>query len=371
MTDPRKLPHIDAMRAIAILMVVAVHCGQYVSASAPVARVFAYGQMGVQLFFVASALTLCLSAEARRDESHPLLRFYARRFFRIAPAYYAGIVFYAIWTAWASNHQIGPYPNADQYTAGNMLANALFVHGFYPPANNSIVPGGWSIGAEVAFYVVFPLLFKVMGAMKNRSYALLASIGLSLAAAPLIEATTALRLSNGSFLYFNIITQIPVFVVGMTYYWESQRGRVWKYPVLPSAFFLAAAVVLWEMNQFVLVPFFFALSFVGLAEMLKEAPQHLLTCLRPIGKYSFSMYLAHFAVLNALSFLIDRKWGLQAHIGGDATLLVFYIATAAFTFAIAKAMYVLLERPMIELGARILDRMDSAPSVPSAASRSN
>ncbi|WP_433867116.1 acyltransferase family protein [Ralstonia wenshanensis] len=362
MNGTQKFAYIDAMRGIAILMVIAVHCGQYVRGAGLIAKITDYCQMGVQLFFVASALTLCLSAVARREESRPLLKFYIRRFFRIAPAYYVGIAFYTLWTISVSEYQVGPYPNPDNYTPINILANALFLHGLYPPANNTIVPGGWSIAAEMLFYAFFPFLFRAMERMKNRHYAALAAIGAGAAVVPLIHAATGLPVFNGSFLYFSIAVQISVFIIGMVYFWETQSGRALKHPSLCFAIFLAVAIALWETGQVTLMPAFFAVSFVCLAESLRAAPMALLRWLRPIGKFSFSMYLCHFAVFNSLSYLINRKIGLQATIGTNTTLLVFYLTTVAITFVIASCMYRMVERPMIALGAKIVDRMDKPAS---------
>src|SRR5690348_13706360 len=89
-----KFDYIDAMRGIAILLVILVHSAFDLAIKGPAGRIGAMGQFGVQMFFVASALTLCLSWEARRDEPHPMKSFLIRRFFRIAPMYYFGIAFY-------------------------------------------------------------------------------------------------------------------------------------------------------------------------------------------------------------------------------------------------------------------------------------
>lgn len=62
-------------RGLAILAVILVHTSQKVDIGAGrLALLAAYGQMGVQLFFVASAFTLCNSWQAREAESQPLLK---------------------------------------------------------------------------------------------------------------------------------------------------------------------------------------------------------------------------------------------------------------------------------------------------------
>ena len=59
----QKLDYIDIARGIAILMVMLVHTSQAVNGvSQLVGDIDRYGQMGVQLFFVASAYTLCFSS---------------------------------------------------------------------------------------------------------------------------------------------------------------------------------------------------------------------------------------------------------------------------------------------------------------------
>ena len=50
------------------------------------------GKYGVQLFFIASAFTLFLSRHRRSEVGNK--NFFIRRFFRIAPMYYLGIILY-------------------------------------------------------------------------------------------------------------------------------------------------------------------------------------------------------------------------------------------------------------------------------------
>ncbi len=161
-----KLDYIDIARGIAILMVMLVHTSQAVNGvSQLVGDIDRYGQMGVQLFFVASAYTLCFSSVKRSDESQPLVSFLIRRFFRIAPLYYVAIVAYFL--AESNMHILALIKlPCSLYNFETIAANILFIHGFVLSANNNIVPGGWSIGTEMAFYLLFPILF----ALFNRAY---------------------------------------------------------------------------------------------------------------------------------------------------------------------------------------------------------
>lgn len=92
------LKYIDALRGIAILGVMLVHSSFAVGAASSAARwLMTEGAYGVQLFYIASALTLCISWHARKAaESRPIRNFFIRRFFRIAPMFWIAIVAYCL-----------------------------------------------------------------------------------------------------------------------------------------------------------------------------------------------------------------------------------------------------------------------------------
>ena len=95
-----KFKYIDALRGLAIFLVMIVHTSQYgeKSHNEIFNSFFKFGAKGVQLFFLASAFILFLSYNYRISKQYKnLLRdFYIRRFFRIAPMYYIGIIFFSL-----------------------------------------------------------------------------------------------------------------------------------------------------------------------------------------------------------------------------------------------------------------------------------
>src|SRR4051812_21304434 len=152
-TGKPKLLYIDCLRGYAILMVIATHVTYAVpELPYPVHRLTTFGWFGVQLFFLASCLTLMMSSDFERSKTGSMNvgNFFIRRFLRIAPMYYLAGLFY--W--FASPH------------AGANLAQAIsaitFTNAWGPaimPTSGGwqLVPGGWSIGVEFTFYFVFPL----------------------------------------------------------------------------------------------------------------------------------------------------------------------------------------------------------------------
>jgi peptidoglycan/LPS O-acetylase OafA/YrhL len=358
-----KFKYIDAIRGVAILMVILVHTAQKVSGLDSFTKFFTgYGALGVQLFFVASAYTLCISAETRKNESQPLVKYAIRRFFRIAPLYYLGIIgffFLALTTAYFSNGRISI---PEHYTLLNIISNVLFVHGFYPPANNNIVPGGWSIGTEMAFYVVFPMLFalasKYWGSIRNVILGVLIGFLFSQITL-LILASNGISVSN-DFVYCNLINQIPVFILGIAYYfWSTLKNQRfnWKMDVL--AFVVLSGVSLYFRKLSIeipyllsCIPFISGLSFLFLMELFRKLDILNSNILVRIGKVSYSMYIIHFIFAWLMTSLIAPLF--NKILISEVTLLLLYPTVVASTFYLATLSEKHIEKPFIDLGRSII-----------------
>jgi peptidoglycan/LPS O-acetylase OafA/YrhL len=151
--EPRRFAYIDALRGYAILMVIAVHASLFYNLPPTQLALAALGARGVQLFFVASAMTLFMSWHSRNDGAKA---FYIRRFFRIAPMYYLCLPIFLYFDGF------GPTIYApDGLSIRHILMALTFTHGFMPDTLNSVVPGSWSIADEMIFYAIFPLLIAI------------------------------------------------------------------------------------------------------------------------------------------------------------------------------------------------------------------
>ena len=354
---------IDVLRAIAILMVIAVHTSHGLKGTDSFLKsAFGLGGFGVQLFFIASAMTLCMSMQRNYRAKNTLYYYCIRRFFRIAPLYYIGIVVYFFWS-FAKNYTLtGALAPLPQYVPANILANLFFVHGFIPAANNNIVPGGWSIGTEVAFYVIFPLLFSAFHLeRKRRSVVLFASllVGSEFLLLRLVEQLSATRINNNEFLYFNIVSQLQVFVLGMLGFRFLDDLR--RVPAL--ALLTALVPVLWLAVFFWSCPFgdsrFLALTTLATAFMLMAALisriQQAPVVIKTIGQRSFSMYITHFIFMN----MIDHGFNNTIHLLVDhpnIKAVVHFFTAVTLTYITAGLSKRYIEDPFVSLGNRIILR---------------
>ncbi len=147
-----RIPSLDGLRAVSILLVIGLHSLQTYVLFHPVSRMwFALfnGGFGVFVFFEISGflITLLLLAEHRKRGSISLGGFYVRRFFRIFPPLYLYIAVIVglglagrLVVRWA-----------------DVVSSALFFHNFYG-RGTWWLEHLWSISVEEQFYLVWPFV---------------------------------------------------------------------------------------------------------------------------------------------------------------------------------------------------------------------
>lgn len=344
-------------------MVIFVHNSQTVNGlSAPVKSISEYGQIGVQLFFVASAYTLCFSQTKRVQEKYQLRSFFLRRFFRIAPLYYFAIFWYFLTNPF--NNILKIINITPHYDFFNVLVNVFFLHGFVPFANNNIVPGGWSIGTEMAFYGLFPILFTLFSWAHKKwgmlpLYGLIvASILLNLTAQMLIGRFLSNELVHDPFIYRNLINQLPVFLIGMSTFFYHQNDHHLPIPIVVQAVLFTAITLALEQlfnDQqpwlLVIVTVFSGISFALLLNIFREL-KYSNKILEEIGKVSYSMYIFHFGFVWYL--VPGLKMNLEGFIEPHFLLVLSFILAVVSTFWVAKLSYRYIESPGILLGKYLI-----------------
>ncbi len=138
-------------------------------------------KMAVDVFMIISGY-LMMHQTCRRIEKEPMTihtnwyKFWIRRFFRIAPAYYLSLVlavvlgnlfldgYYQLQNMnlekW-SNTTIYD-PSKIEYTISNIFLHLTFLFGLDPQASFSTFLPDWSLSLEMQFYFIFPFLFLLL-----------------------------------------------------------------------------------------------------------------------------------------------------------------------------------------------------------------
>lgn len=99
MTTRPKLEGANVVRFIAAMMIVMFHVALMPKLAMPDELKFItnFGGFGVPLFYMLSAFALCYGYSGKLDSADQIRRFYNRRFWRIAPLFYAMMAYYALY----------------------------------------------------------------------------------------------------------------------------------------------------------------------------------------------------------------------------------------------------------------------------------
>lgn len=360
-----KYDFIDALRGLAILGVILVHATQYVvPESAALRALVPNGARGVQLFYIASALTLCMSWEFRRaHEASAVRNFYLRRVFRIAPMFYVAILFY-VWL----------YGFSPRYWAPNgvewwfVALTAAFLHGFHPETITSVVPGGWSIAVEMTFYAILPILVTKLKTTRSRVFFLVFTLALYAISRTLFTwALSPAYPANQQYLvrefcYLNFFGQLPVFSIGLlTYFVFNAQETVRRRALVigGAAVMLVGLIAVLSgfsslLGNHIFSGFVFAVFALALARYRFQIFVN--PVVTALGRWSFSMYLTHFAVLEVAS-----RAGIVSLIPQeDVASLLFYIAVVVVTAFISLVFYKFVERRGVALGEKIITRLEDS-----------
>jgi peptidoglycan/LPS O-acetylase OafA/YrhL len=206
----RRLDFVDGLRGLAALYIVVYHMTLVPNPHLEVPHwsqaVVLNGGSAVALFFVVSAFSLCHTMKKRLGQPDAVQDFYIRRFFRIAPLFYLMLLF----TGVRDILYFGVWHNAWDWAK-----SVLFVFNFFPGSEEGIVWASWTIGVEMVFYLVFPILFERFRTIPSLIALVFAAL---LWAVIFHEFVLNLPISDAvqaKFFTISFFRHLPVFIIGM------------------------------------------------------------------------------------------------------------------------------------------------------------
>jgi peptidoglycan/LPS O-acetylase OafA/YrhL len=300
---------------------------------------------------------------SERKEDHYIRNFYIRRYFRIAPLYYLGIFIYLIVANVPALNLGGPLAHEKAYTPINVLLNVFFVHGFFQKAYNSIVPGGWSIGSEMLFYLAFPLIFAFYTKIKNAKLLYFLPIVALLVANVymyVIYMVVKDKVYTIHFFYAFIINQLPIFLVGISYFFLEKFGKIKISASLSAIAFLAIFSISYVLtiptkHNITLPIFIAAISFSFLFNFFKQKNFELYI-LHRIGQLSFSIYIFHFLFAYPVAYKISQL--LADSLNPYLIFTIKFIMALVFSVIVAIASEKFIEKPGIKIGKNLIKRLN-------------
>lgn len=353
----QRIDELDWLRGLMALSILAYHTalsvntGWSVDASGLLGRLGIYG---VSVFFVLSGLSMAHVYGHMRG-LRATGQFYLRRLFRIWPLLTLVVALEAL-RAWATGTTHSPVL---------LLMNATGIFGFVSPSSYINV-GAWSIGNEMVYYSLTPLLFLAYHISRIAgNVTVLATAGLaSLFAFGLLDPS--LTLTEQWKTYIHPANNLLLYSAGVAIYFNFRDIRlnsVWRVFAfwLPILVFVGlpfrgeTTVIVTGLGRVIFVALAMLIVF-GFYKAPLRLPRFLHAGLDRIGIVSYGIYLLHPFVLSAA-----RRLPIPL---AEYSPWLFLLFVAVTTFLVANIVYVGLERPFVRLGKRLTSPRREQTAIP-------
>jgi exopolysaccharide production protein ExoZ len=333
---PSPIPRVHALDALRGLLAIGIMV-YHVLGWTHVASITTLGTYGVYAFFVLSGFALEWAYGDRLRDPGGLRRYAAARIGRILPLYSLA----ALTTAAMSLYARRPVDRSD------LLLNVTLTFGFVNPGATSTVVGGWSIGIEVVFYALFPLIVWLR--LPTRWLAALAVSALALRIVYVGSlAQTGAGFSQAWVGYSQMPSFLWFFVAGMlgsrlVAARDARRAAVTAIRAgIPESWPFAAGVgliglvvaatvigdqrdkVVWPLGALLALTVAVAVVLAGHAPPWHGRPARIATLL---GDLSYGTYLLHPIVWRALSF---------AHVGGRTAVVMTFVGAPLLALVVHR-----------------------------------
>ena len=343
-----RVPSLDSLRGISILLVLAGHLSGTPGSPAFANGLHNLGNWGVKFFFVISGfiITKLLVEECERAGAIGFGRFFLRRSAKILPAYFAYVAIIAVFALF----------KAIELMPGDLLHAATFTMNFHAE-RGWYLNHTWSLGVEEQFYLCWPLVVL----MCRRATLLRVCIAI-MVLAPLIRAYMWYQLEVGPTQMTRALpAAVDALAAGALFFLLLNRLRsvwpraaTWGFVLVAAAFVVPAAIFklagagqfyVWGQSVMILLIAATVIHCVlhpdaGIGALFNN----------PVfvahGTISYSLYLWQEPFLNTY----DPRW----HTYFPLNLLLAYIC--------GIASFVMIERPARALILRRFERRPVAPA---------
>ena len=353
----RRLPFIDSLRGIAAVYVALFHLAYIPSPNLHVPHwasdVVLTGGTAVTMFFLVSAFSLCHAMPAHARQGDGAMVFYTRRLFRIAPLFCVILILYLVRDYWLFSVVHSPK---------EILENAFYVFNFIPGRQAGIVWASWTIGVEMVFYLIFPLIYaNATDPFRVVSLIVLSLFGVVLAHEVLFY-TSLDEAQQQAYLHLSIFRHLPIFMFGVgVYYIYDRQINTRRLPasfgvaLILGSLYLYYALLHGALNfAFTDSYYWQAIVYGGLILGLGIHPSRVFVnrATQYCGKISYSIYLVHPSVIFFLIPVFRAIYALS--IPGTAKFLIAAAVMLVCVVTLASLFYRFVEQPGMRLGKRVI-----------------
>jgi peptidoglycan/LPS O-acetylase OafA/YrhL len=369
-----KLDCIDALRGIAALSIFIYHiCGTtgiYPIQIIP-ERFIGLTLAGIPLFLILSAFTLYSSLDNRAGEKRKFFKFYLRRFFRIAPLFYLLLIIVVL-DSLIIQKAVPSWQD--------ILVNFTFTFNLVPQYSMSLFSDGWTVGVEMLFYLVLPLVFIKVNNIRRSIVLFIGIYWLSKEIRWLLGTIIGENIMmSTNYDFYNFSHWAYIFPLGVICYliyksYLPKMRREYRAPAAFSMLLLSLVILFMFINN---LPLTLALSdlyeplsiltrlremssvaFVLLILSLSLKPNRLIVnrFTRFFGTISYSLYLIHPFIVEPLKPVYVYIYGHTIY-STDLSLFLCILLTLLIVTPVSLLTYHLIETPGIRMGKKVIAKL--------------
>jgi peptidoglycan/LPS O-acetylase OafA/YrhL len=348
-SDPGRISSIDIFRGVAIVTVVLFHFN----------NLLPYGQLGVDLFFVISGFLVggLLTKDFVKGTKITFTKFFLQRGFKIWPSYYAFLIlgnlvcflFYM------------DYAPAEYIPLNDLKRYLLFYQNYTGAPYHVSFDGVWSLCVEEHFYIMLPIAFIVLQALRGNKNMLLLSVTLMICAGIVFKIlalyyTNSKDTTSGTQYRIDALGWGVLLSLLMTYYPQNFKKSAKHILVFIAGLLLLAVTItidIYTSSVFYKKIMLHTLAPLSCFLMIAGVYKYdfsKFSILRFIAYYSYNWYLWHPIVRPAIAH----------YIGYNGLGLASYLIS---TFLLAMLFTVLVEETFMKWRKPIIDRLFNKPLV--------
>lgn len=355
-------PEIDGIRFLAIILVILFHTYGYFTVKSPV--VFAdnpssypllrglmeNGDRGVELFFVLSGFILCLpfaKEYIRKEKKVQLKKYYLRRVTRLEPPYFIAMTALFLMQLFMHIHPVS-------VLLPSWLASLIYSHNIIFHHTPLLTVVAWSLEIEIQFYILAPLLFRVLmlPVATRRGLLVAATIAMVLLQAAFPPAHNMLSLYGFAQYFFIGILLADLYVSGTAEQLFNKRFMAFAaavalvtvvyLPIKEKQYEVASASMLLTARLF--FPFLIGLLYYIVLKNDIVKRVFSFRFMPVIGGMCYSIYLLHYTIISVIG-RVTIHWKLTDYYLPNLLLQVVLLMVPILL--ISSVFFYFVERPFM------------------------
>lgn len=301
-----------------------------------------FGIYGVSIFFVLSGLSMAIVYHSYIKDRTTSFTFFLRRIFRIWPL---------LWICVLAVSAVGVIGGAEM-DIRKILLNLTTLFGFVSPTDY-INTGAWSIGNEMVYYAMTPLIIAIYNHKKSLgNMVVVCSILIGLYFA--FFAFQPTDLASQWETYINPFNNLFFYTCGIALYYNFHEINFKKY----SYFLILVPLLIYEFypvsgNQINIVQgidrVLFSLSAIvltlGFYKLTLDMPGFISKPLANLGEATYGVYLLHPIVYMFINKIVNQP-------------IYTILLTIIFTIIAANISYKFFEKPFVKLGKKTSENIE-------------